>query len=311
MVRSGVYINETTNGHVHYSMVAVKQKKPSRAKHWVFTLNNYTEDDISHILNQYAKGDETDISYVCFGKEVGDSGTPHLQGYISLGSKRGFNYVRGLFTGSPHIEVSYGTPDEAIAYCEKEGEFVEYGERPRGKGSRSDLHEVQDLVRRGGTLREIADSHFGTFCRFERAIRSYLAMYAVSRSEPPHIRVLWGVTGSGKTRAAYEGIELAEVYSHSGGQWFDGYHGQRRAIFDDFGGSEFKLTYLLKLLDRYPMIVPVKGGFVNWAPTEIYITSNYSPNDWYSEAKAEHVKALLRRLTEVVHYSDPFNLLEN
>lgn len=72
--------------------------------------------------------------------------------------------------------------------------------------------------------------------------------------------------------------------------------------FDDFGGSEFKLTYLLKLMDRYPMRVPVKGSFVNWVPKKIYITSNYSPKEWFPNAKDEHVKALFRRFKKVVRF---------
>lgn len=280
----------------------------SRAKHWCFTLNNYTEADANFILNEFARG-EKGVSYVCFGREVGETGTPHLQGFISFGVKRGLSHVRTCFTGNPHLEVARGSPAQAIAYCEKDGEFVELGDRPAGQGSRSDLDAVKRLIESGATIKEVADEHFGTFCRFERAINHYLAMCSVPRSEPPHVRVLWGASGTGKTRAAYEGIEQAQVYSHPGGIWFDGFHGQRRAIFDDFGGSEFKLTYLLKILDRYPMMVQVKGGHVNWNPSEIVLTSNYSPRSWYPNAKDEHVKALLRRINETVHYSDPFNLL--
>jgi len=280
----------------------------SRARHWVFTLNNYTQSQIDSLLNVFAQ-DDSPISYLCYGKEVGDSGTPHLQGYISFRVKRGFAFAKRLFNSGAHLEVSRGTPSEAIAYCEKDGDFVEYGERPSGKGSRSDLDAVQLAIQNGATLTDIAEQFFGTFCRYERGINHYLAMRQLPRSEPPHVRVLWGVSGSGKTREAYSGLEVSAVYSHPGGQWFDGFHGQRRAIFDDFGGSEFKLTYLLKILDRYPMLVQVKGGHVNWNPSEIVMTSNYHPKEWYPNAKDEHVKALLRRINEVVHYDDPFRLL--
>ena len=50
------------------------------------------------------------------------------------------------------------------------------------------------------------------------------------------------------------------------------------------------------------MRVPVKGGFVQWVPKRIWITSNYSPKEWYPNAKDEHVKALFRRLTRVVRF---------
>jgi hypothetical protein len=115
--------------------------------------------------------------------------------------------------------------------------------------------------------------------------------------------VYWGRTGSGKTRAVMDNIPNENsIYIHPGGQWFDGYDRHEIVLFDDFGGSEFKLTYLLKLLDRYPMRVPVKGGFVSWVPREIYITSNLDPKNWYSNAHHEHVDALFRRFSFIYHF---------
>lgn len=85
--------------------------------------------------------------------------------------------------------------------------------------------------------------------------------------------------------------------------WFDGYEGQENVLFDDFHGGVFKLPYLLKLLDRYPMRVPVKGGFVQWKPRRIFITSNIDPDLWFSNANREHVAALNRRFTETFYFS--------
>lgn len=110
--------------------------------------------------------------------------------------------------------------------------------------------------------------------------------------------VYWGRTGAGKTRSVYDNLpSLDSLFVYAGSGWFDGYDGQPIVLFDDFGGHEFKISYLLKLLDRYPIRVPVKGGFVHWAPQEIYITSNIDPHNWYSNANPEHVRALLRRIT--------------
>jgi len=279
----------------------------SRAKHWCFTLNNYSDSDVNFLANSFAR-DEKGITYLCYGREVGEQGTPHLQGFISFGVKRGLAYVRSCFTGGPHLEVARGTAHEAITYCEKDGDFTEFGVRPGVKGARSDLVAIQEYIRGGASIKDVADNHFGTYCRYKKAFEGYVAMCSVPRSEPPDVRVLWGETGCGKTRDAYAGLEETEVYSHPGGQWFDKFEGQQRAVFDDFGGSEFKLTYLLKLLDRYPMMVQIKGGHVNWNPREIVMTSNYHPKEWFPQAKEEHVKALLRRIGNIVHYSDPFHL---
>jgi hypothetical protein len=58
------------------------------------------------------------------------------------------------------------------------------------------------------------------------------------------------------------------------------------------------------------MRVPIKGGFVNWVPKKIWITSNYHPREWYPNAKDEHVKALKRRFSKVVRYRRCFEVYE-
>ena len=63
--------------------------------------------------------------------------------------------------------------------------------------------------------------------------------------------------------------------------WFDGYDGQDTAIFDDFRASGNRFSYILRLIDRYPMDVPVKGGFVYW-----------NPGTLYSPAQEHHQKSL-------------------
>lgn len=44
-----------------------------KCRNYCFTLNNYKEEDIEKLL-------KSDVKYITFQKEVGDSGTPHLQG---------------------------------------------------------------------------------------------------------------------------------------------------------------------------------------------------------------------------------------
>jgi len=107
------------------------------------------------------------------------------------------------------------------------------------------------------------------------------------------------ILGVGKTRKVFD--DETDIYMYPGQGWFDGYFGQDIVLFDDFSGSEFKITYLLKLLDRYPMSVPIKGAFVQWVPRKIYITSNLDPDSWYPGAHEEHRAALRRRLKTVCH----------
>nr|WQA30148.1 MAG: rep protein [Cressdnaviricota sp.] len=86
--------------------------------------------------------------------------------------------------------------------------------------------------------------------------------------------------------------------------WFDGYTGQKRVIFDDFRPWWCEFSWLLRLLDRYPIQVPVKGGFVNFIPEELIITTNKNPEESFGIYRSnEDLQQLRRRLNRVVHFA--------
>lgn len=273
----------------------------SRSKYWCFTLNNYTEEDVSNVPEGLRNGGAT---YCVIGKEVGESGTRHLQGYVEFPKRLRFNQVRLLLGGRSHIEKRRGSGLEAADYCKKDNSFEEWGSLSKEtQGRRHDLEALQTDLRANHSMKRVMDEHFNEFLKYERAIKAARLLYSEARDWDMTVVVYWGRTGAGKTRAVYDNLpSMEDIYVHPGGPWFDGYDGQPIALFDDFCGSEFKISYLLKLLDRYPMKVPIKGGFVNWAPREIYITSNMNPHDWYSNANSEHVAAMFRRITNKVEF---------
>lgn len=54
--------------------------QPTQCKHWCFTLNNYSRKDIELLETTFKH-----LCYMyCFQEEMGEQGTPHLQGVISL-----------------------------------------------------------------------------------------------------------------------------------------------------------------------------------------------------------------------------------
>jgi len=91
------------------------RKQISPAIRWCFTLNNYTIDDISSVSSII----EGNCRFGIVGVEVGESGTPHLQGYLEFKSKRRpmsiFYYTRDI-----HWEIARGTKEQNIAYCSKD-----------------------------------------------------------------------------------------------------------------------------------------------------------------------------------------------
>lgn len=270
------------------------------AKHWAFTINNYTEDDLARLRSHGNSLATAEIVGMVFGLETGKSGTPHVQGHISFVRRISASRVKRIVGSSAHCEIARNA-HASWEYCTKEGSFEVFGTKPRGQGCRTDLEQVQAAIRDGNTIEQIQDDYFKTYARYPKAIEKYAQRFAPKRDWETQVIVLWGATGTGKTRYVFDKVkeERLSLYVHPGEQWFDGYHGQEVALFDDFNGSEFKLSYLLKVLDRYEMQVPVKGGYVNWTPKYIYLTSNKDPLNWYPNCWPEHKNALLRRITEI------------
>lgn len=76
----------------------------SAAKNWCFTINNYTQDEME-LMDVLSMKVPSEISYLVIGRETGENGTPHFQGFIQLVKKQRQNQVRNLLGGRAHVEV--------------------------------------------------------------------------------------------------------------------------------------------------------------------------------------------------------------
>lgn len=279
------------------------------AKRWtndrvVFTINNYTDQDVLDLKSN------TKITYLVFGYEVGENGTPHLQGYLEVKRRAEIAWYKKHIHKTAHFEPRRGTLEEAVNYCKKDGNFHEQGEAKPDKkqGKRSDLELVKKIVmEEKGSMLDVIEN-----CTSYQALRGAQIMMNyrpyISTDIPKTVYWFYGSTGKGKTRIAIEkSNELTQGnfwMSHETLQWFDGYHNQQVVIIDDFRTSMCKYNFLLRLLDRYPLKVPIKGGYVEWLPTTIFITSHKHPEELYTweEKVRDDIAQLLRRITKIVNF---------
>lgn len=144
----------------------------SASKHWCFTLNNYTDADIERINGLVSTVDR--VSYLIYGKEVGASGTPHLQGYVYCKQKTRMGQIKNIVGSNPHLECARNV-NASIEYCKKDGDWVEFGNRGGGQGSRSDLNAFREAVKAGMlNLKDIRESHGEVYAKYPGYCREYV-----------------------------------------------------------------------------------------------------------------------------------------
>jgi len=276
----------------------------SCSKYWVFTLNNYTDAELVNCKGLFSKP-EKKVSYLVIGLERGDSGTPHIQGYVEFLTRSTAATVRDTLGGRAHIELRRGSGAEAANYCKKDGTFFEYGTIFVGnRGKRTDLERIKERIKAGASDLDIAEEFFSPWCQYRRAFTAYRSLLSPPIARPNlEVYCLWGAPGCGKTRFAteYATNRKLDFWMSSDPElrWFDGYAGERVAILDDFRGDAPAAT-ILRVLDIYPTRAAIKGGYVSWNPVEIWVTSNKDPREWYGDTDV--TAAIRRRFTRVIHF---------
>lgn len=271
-----------------------------------FALTFYTKPDFK---------ESEHIRYFVAGEEkCPTTGKVHYQAYISLNKQYRLKGLKELVGDQTvHVEKCKGNEQQNIEYCKKDGNiYREFGE-PKKQGKRNDILAVRDHFKQGKRLRSALDDDdmCKTVAKYPKFARMVELMYSKPRTEMTELYVYWGVTGAGKSHKAQEDAGDDVYYKPLGkdSQWWDGYEQNEVVIIEDFRG-EIPLATLLRLADKYPMRVPVKGGYVNFDSKKIYITSNIDIYDWFNSGQKGYdasMKALERRIVKKVHFDIPFN----
>lgn len=229
-----------------------------QSKYWVFTINNYTEDDERRLGGLHPE----QADYLVYGYEQGEEGTPHLQGYIELKKRARLPGAKRIVGPRAHLETRRGTGSQASEYCKKDGNYKEFGEAsdPR-PGRRTDLEHVVADIREGATVQELWNNHPRSMIMYGRGIkeahkmlreRSPVTTYELSSFRWQlgefKVTILWGEPGIGKTEFARAVLPKALFVSHIDdlGRLDETYDG---IIFDDMNFSHLPRTAQIHLVD--------------------------------------------------------------
>lgn len=250
-----------------------------RARGYCFTINNPTGwDDVD--IERLAES----AQYVCRGKEVGEEGTEHYQGYVYFKEKKSFIYVKGIIPRA-HIERQRGSFDEAINYCQKDGDWKEWGTRPSGPAGQKNQWKDVLCLARAGKFQDIEDKYPAIFIRYHSKLCSLFKPERPIILETLENEWWYGETGTGKSKELWE--RFPDHYQKSLNKWWDGYVNQEVVAIEEWAPKNEVTSSFLKIwADRYPFSAEIKGGTLQKIrPKKIIVLSNYTIDECFQNSQ--------------------------
>lgn len=286
------------------------------SRRWVYTIFEEDDGDFK-IFDDYERDLRAHAAFRGLSHQLEQcptTGRVHLQGYVEFEKPQRLAALKRL-SSTAHFEAAKGSRAQCVAYTSKtETRFPESTPTTdavllgsTGQGKRNDLLDTTLAIVNGELSRDdVFTTRPDLVCKYSKGINELLSFRAQrdrGGQRDVSVEVLHGDAGSGKTRYAYGRAGPDDVYilvqGNGGALWWDGYSGQSVLIIDDFYGW-LPHAVLLRILDRYPLKIDIKGSSTYAAWTEVYITSNRHPSTWYNKAFPWHEdQALQRRIGRI------------
>lgn len=191
----------------------------------------------------------------------------------------------------PNGQPPPGKCDCCICYCMKDGNkpnggVTELGEWPYA-GRRTDCEYAVESLKAGQSIGDIV-SERPNLSRMINQLEKVREIFSSRRNWVTRVTVIVGPSGAHKTDNALQILrhktqKEAFIKTPGSKEWFNGYEGQEGAVIDEVHGGSSGITFdfMLTLMNAEPTLVPYKGGFINWAPKWLFLTSTTPLKDWY------------------------------
>lgn len=303
-------------GRLHSLVLPMEQPvefEPVENEKARFRLVCMTIYDMQYHVTLKSLVDKKKLQYVAYGEEVcPTTGRQHLQAFAYAKEGRSKSAWIKLFKPH-HIAVCNGTLAQNEAYCSKEGKFTEYGLKPMDNGKKRTLAQACEAVVAGEDLDDVAVDHPLPFVMYHNGLKALSRavankkMKTIPKDFIPEVTYIWGPPGVGKTYYVRElEPDVYDCPAFDNYKWKDGYLGQEAVMYDNLTAAITPVCFL-KEIDRYPIQVSTKGGFVRWRPRRIYITSVHPPEELAAIGGFSDPREFTRRITTVKYISKRFD----
>lgn len=273
-----------------------EEKKKERKEVFRFTHNNYAGTELEDLL---------ECKYIIYGKEIAPTtGTPHLQGFVAFHSKKSCEQVRKILPG---CDVRFSDfPEDAIAYCKKDGDYTERGSWSSNKKKGENEKERYKRARESAEQGKFEEIDADIYIRHYGNLKKIRAEKQVQPFQLTELCNVWyyGPPGSGKSSKAFR--ENPGSYLKSLTKWWDSYNNEDTVIIDDMDPFHKSLAQEFKAWGHHmPFPAEIKGGTLCIRPKKIIVTSNYSIDEvWEDETTRA---AMHRRYREEIIVSEHEN----
>lgn len=258
----------------------------------MFTLNNWDDKDVEDIRNLGSQ-------YVVFGKEVGENGTHHLQGYVYFKSARTLSSLKKKLKKA-HFEPRRGSHEQARDYCLKDGDYEEIGTPPVSQKEKGEKEKERwEAAWACAKVGDFDGIDKDILMRCYRTCKEIRKDYMADVQDAEDVTGVWfyGAAGVGKSRRARD--EYPKAYLKMCNKWWDGYQEEPHVIIDDLDKGHAVLGHHLKIWgDRYCFLAETKGGAIKIRPKTIIVTSQYHPDDIWED---DETRSAIRRRFKITH----------
>lgn len=279
-----------------------------QSKSWSYTINNYTTED--HIP-------DVECKYRIQGLEVGENGTPHIQGYVLFNNAIRWKSFQKKYPSITFFQKSDGTPYQNFVYCSKDNNFKEVGVRPKAPKDQTKDNTFGEALQAGSVtegIKIIKEKRPRDYClhgesierNLKRAKQEPFAHKFEAQSFNTNLQplqkttILCGPSNTGKTHYAAAHFQRPLVVSHidelkSLSPDNDG------IVFDDMSFKHWPIESVIHLVDiEFKRSINVRYGTINIPANTKKIFTHNTDNPFYQDdANEEQKEAIERRISRV------------